>query len=217
MAQSLFEHGQIRTTLPKAKDLRPFVERLVTLAVRVRRLREDGDQTGSLSARRTIHKLMHDRSLVPAEHREAYDGMSDAARSKTMRMVSGRRYRTGEPKGRLAFTGESVTHRLIETVAARYTDRPGGYTRVIRMAERRVGDHAELATLQLVGDEEAPGALTKPRKSSRRRRSDGRYAFAIRLAKQRRKDTDQPKDDAKAQDVADEAVEQDDRSGEATE
>ena len=34
MAQNLFEHGQIRTTLTKAKDLRPFVERIITMAVR---------------------------------------------------------------------------------------------------------------------------------------------------------------------------------------
>ena len=62
------------------------------------------------------------------------------ARAKTMRMASGRRHRTGDPKGRLAFTAESVTHRLIETVAPRFEDRPGGYTRLIRLAERRIGD-----------------------------------------------------------------------------
>jgi large subunit ribosomal protein L17 len=126
---------------------------------------------------------MHDRSLIPSEHREAYEGMSDAARTRTLRMVSGRRYRTGDPKGRLAFTGQSVTHRLIEKIAPRYEDRPGGYTRVILLPDRRIGDHSQLAILQLVGDEESPGTLTRAAKTSRKKRADGRYALAIRLSK----------------------------------
>lgn len=179
MAQSLFEHGRLTTTLPKAKDLRPFVERLVSLAVKVRVRREGGDPTGSLRARRQLHKLLTDRSIIPVEHQDDYAGMSDAARGQTIRMASGRRYRTGQPKGRLAFTAESVTHRLVETIAPRYEDRPGGYTRIVRLATRRVGDSSRLAMIQLLGDEEAPGAITKPAKTARKRRADARYAFAI--------------------------------------
>jgi len=183
MAQSLFEHGQITTTLPKAKDLRPFVEKLVTLAVRARRLGEAGDRAGALAARRSIDSLMTDRAIIPSEHRAAYEGMSDAARAKSVRMVSGRRYRTGEPKGRLAFTADSVTRRLIEKIAPRFVDRPGGYTRVIHLSDTRIGDSSRLAVLQLVGNEQAPGSLTKPRKSARRRRTDARYAMAVKAAK----------------------------------
>ena len=183
MAQSLFEHGQITTTLPKAKDLRPFVEKLVTLAVRARRLGEAGDRAGALAARRSIDSLMTDRAIIPSEHRAAYAGMSDAARAKSVRMVSGRRYRTGEPKGRLTFTADSVTRRLIEKIAPRFVDRPGGYTRVIHLSDTRIGDSSRLAVLQLLGSEQAPGSLTKPRKSARRRRTDARYAMAVKAAK----------------------------------
>jgi len=183
MAQSVFEHGQITTTLPKAKDLRPFVEKLVTFAVRARRLNEAGDQVGALAARRAIDSLLTDRMIIPADHRAAYDGMSDAARAKSIRMVSGRRYRTGEPKGRLAFTADSVTRRLIEKIAPRYLDRAGGYTRVIRLSDTRVGDASRLAILQLVGGEQTLGSLAKPRKSARRRRTDSRYAMAVKMAK----------------------------------
>jgi large subunit ribosomal protein L17 len=183
MAQSLFEHGQITTTLPKAKDLRPFVEKLVTLAVRARRLGEAGDRAGALAARRSIDGLLTDRAIIPAEHRAAYAGMPDAARAKSVRMVSGRRYRTGEPKGRLVFTADSVTRRLIEKIAPRFVDRPGGYTRVIHLSETRIGDSSRLAVLQLLGNEQAPGSLTKPRKSARRRRTDARYAMAVKAAK----------------------------------
>ncbi len=183
MAQSLIEHGKITTTIPKAKNLRPFVERLVTLAVKTRKLTAASDNAGALRARRSIHKLLTDRGLVPKDHQSTYDAMSDAHRAKTMRMQSGRRYRTGEPKGRLAFTAESVTHRLIESIAPRFEDRPGGYTRLVRLAKKRVGDAAQLAVLQLVGDEEAPTSLTKPGRSARRRRADARYSMAIKRAK----------------------------------
>ncbi len=179
MAQNLFEHGRITTTVPKAKDLRPFVERLVSLALKIRSRRDNGDTAGSLRARRQLHKLMTDRSIIPAAHQDDYDLMSNAARSKTMRMASGRRFRTGEPRGRLAFTAESVTHRLVETIAPRYADRAGGYTRIIRLATRRVGDSSKLAMLQLLGGEESPGAITKPAKTARKKRTDARYAFAI--------------------------------------
>ena len=175
LAQSLFEHGQVRTTLSKAKDLRPFAERLITLAKKSR--------GGSLTARRRIHKLLSDRSMVPSEHQEAYDMMSDFKRSRTLRAPSGRRYRSGEPKGKLAFTGESIVHRLINTVAPKYEDRSGGYTRIIHLADRRVGDQSELAILQLVGDEKGPGALTKPEKTARRNRADARYAAAVKATR----------------------------------
>lgn len=183
LAQSLFEHGQVKTTLPKAKDVQPFCEKLITLAVKVRKRSAAADQAGALSARRRIYRLLGDRCLIPAEHQGEYNAMADAARAKTLRMASGRRYRTGEPKGRLAFTAESVMHRLIEKVAPKYEDRPGGYTRVIRLASPRLGDNAPRAVLQLVGDEASPGPLTKPAASARRRRAGARYAFAIQEAK----------------------------------
>ena len=83
LAQSLFEHGQVRTTLPKAKDLRPFAERLITLAKKSR--------AGNITARRRIHKLLGDRSLIPAQHRETSELMPPAKRRRTLRSPSGRR------------------------------------------------------------------------------------------------------------------------------
>src|SRR3954468_11693435 len=56
MAQSLFEHGRIRTTLPKAKEVRSFVEKLITLA-----------RKGTLNARRRVIAYMNDRQLVDDE------------------------------------------------------------------------------------------------------------------------------------------------------
>jgi large subunit ribosomal protein L17 len=202
MAQSMVEHGKVQTTLPKAKTLKPYIEKLVTLAVKARRHAADGDDAGSLRARRRIHRMLGDRSLIPKEHQSTYEQMSDAARDKTLRMASGRRHRSGEPKGRLAFTGESVIRRLIEGVAAQYEDRPGGYTRLIRLGKRRIGDHSPLAILQFVGDEEVPTSLTRPAKSARQRRADARYALAIKLAKRRpgKKEADRPAEEEEASD-----------------
>lgn len=184
MAQNLFEHGSITTTLPKAKNLRPFAERLIKLAVQVRQLAAS-DPARSLGARRRLHAMLAERSVIPAEHRDAYNAMSDAHRKQSLQMASGRRYRTGEPKGRLAFTGESINQRLIEKVAARFGDRPGGYTRIIRLSDWRVGDSAPLAVIQLVGDETPPGAVAKPKRSARRRKADARYSFAAGALKKK--------------------------------
>jgi len=175
MAQSLFEHGQIRTTLPKAKDLRPFVERLITLARKAR--------GGSLAARQRLNALMGDRAIIPADYQEQYEDMSNAARDRVLRARSGRRHRMGQAKGGQKFTAISVVHHLINDVAARYEDRPGGYTRVIRLGAVHKGDGASLAVLQLVGEEESPGTVTRPEKTARQRRTEHRYAAAARAIK----------------------------------
>ena len=180
LAQSLIEHGQIRTTLEKAKDLKPYVEKLITLA---RKVQTGRTPAARLSARRQIHVILSDRAIIPEDHRDAYDRLPDAKRDRVLTFRSGRRHRSGAPRGRLAFTADSVARRLIETVGPRYTDRSGGYTRLIRLSDRRVGDHGALAVLQLVGDEKPPGSLTRPKKTSRRKKADGRYALAVKLAK----------------------------------
>jgi large subunit ribosomal protein L17 len=185
MAQSLFEHGSITTTLPKAKNLKPFAEKLMTFAIRVLKARQSGQPVEELAARRSIQQLMGDRVIVPAGHRADYEAMSDAAREKTLRMPSGRRHRTGEAKGRLAFTADSVSHRLIDRIAPKFVGRSGGYTRIINTASRRIGDASQLAVLQLVGNEQSPGSLSKPEKGARRRKADARYGLAIKLSKKK--------------------------------
>jgi len=107
-AIALLRHEKIETTMPKAKELRPFVERLITIA---RRGIAAGDASG---------KTLHARRLVLAE-------LPDTA----------------------------VVGKLFDTLAPRFAERPGGYTRILRVGYRR-GDSAEVAQVELVGSEYNP-------------------------------------------------------------
>ena len=98
LAQALIKHEQISTTLPKAKDLRPVVEKLVTLAKR-----------GDLHARRQVLSQLKDADL---------------------------------------------TNKLFSTLADRYKERKGGYTRVLK-AGFRYGDNAPMAIIEFVDRDEA--------------------------------------------------------------
>jgi large subunit ribosomal protein L17 len=106
MCHALLKHEQIVTTLPKAKDLRPVVERLITLGKR-----------GDLHAKRQAFAELKDPVIVG---------------------------------------------KLFTTLATRYTERKGGYTRVLK-AGFRYGDNAPMAIIELVDrDESARGQDSGP-------------------------------------------------------
>ena len=106
LATALFERERIQTTLMKAKELRPYAERLITLAKR-----DDG--------------RLHARRQVAAEVRD----------------------------------GE-VVKKLFDTLGARFSSRPGGYTRILRLGPRK-GDGAEMAIVELLGSEYKPEKKVK--------------------------------------------------------
>jgi large subunit ribosomal protein L17 len=93
MSAALIKHEQILTTLPKAKELRPYIEKLITLAKR-----------GGLSNRRLAHSRLLD---------------------------------------------ETQLRKLFDTLAERYADRDGGYTRIIK-AGYRGSDAAQMAIIEFV-------------------------------------------------------------------
>lgn len=168
-AQSLFQHGQIITTLEKAKELRRFTEKLITMAKKA--------HGGSLAARQQIISVMNDRSVIPADRQADYDAMTDGQRKKVLRAPTGRRWRLGGPKLGMEFTAQSIVHKLISEVAPRFENRSGGYTRIIRLGRPRIGDNADRAILQLVGEEESPGAVAKRGPNARKAKSDTRRKF----------------------------------------
>ena len=106
MAAALIKHEQIVTTLPKAKELRPYVEKLITLAKR-----------GGLSNRRLAMTRLQD---------------------------------------------ETQLKKLFDVLAERYSDRDGGYTRIIK-AGYRDSDSAQMAVIEFVDrDEDAKGQDSGP-------------------------------------------------------
>ncbi len=177
LAAGLFEHGQIVTTIPRAKAVQPLVEKIVTLAKR-----------GDLHARRmVIARLGGDRRgfawLYLAK------GAEDAEKDHVNRL----RDRAGQffdlPEGsavernrygELRKAPRLVKH-IFDHVAPRFRDRPGGYTRIIKLGRRRLGDGGEMCVLQFVGAEEGPEIGGKP--STRRRQADRRTAYAAKLRK----------------------------------
>lgn len=126
MAQSLFEHETISTTVQKAKEIRPFVEKLITLA-----------KKGKLEHRRRAISLLGNRSIIA--------------------------YEDGEPvkKG-------TVVGKLFSELGPRYLDRQGGYTRIVHLSLRRLGDNGELVLLQLLGADEP---LKRERRGASKRRA----------------------------------------------
>ena len=93
MATSLFRHERIETTTAKAKELRPYAERLITLARR-----------GDLHARRLAARKIQDRQVLG---------------------------------------------KLFDDIAPRFAERPGGYTRILKLGNRK-GDAAEMSLIELV-------------------------------------------------------------------
>jgi len=170
LVQSLIEHGEVRTTVPKAKDARRFAERLVTLAI-----------DGSLAARQRAIAMLNDRAIIAKDHRAEYDHLSDAKRRQVMRARSGRRHRSSTTKPGVKFTAESVIHKLFAEIGPRMRKRQearggGGYTRIIKLADRRLGDGTPTAILQFVGEEDKPPPKGSD-KTERKRRARAKYAF----------------------------------------
>ena len=178
LAAGLFEHGQITTTIPKAKAVQPMVEKIITKAKR-----------GDLHARRQVISMLGgDRKAFDWLHlpkqptdderdrhdelRERAEGYFDLPESDE---VERDRY------GKLRKAPKLVKH-IFENVAPRFEDRAGGYTRIIKLGYTRIGDGAELCVLQLVGNEEGPEI--GGRVSTRRRTADKRTAYAAKLRKE---------------------------------
>ncbi|MDT7604390.1 MAG: large subunit ribosomal protein, partial [Acidobacteriota bacterium] len=114
------------TTLPKAKELRPFVERIITLSKRAQALTGDDTAARSVHLRRQAAVFFH-------------------AGNRQQSVSTGRR---NAPRAERT-AGVAAVKRLFDELGERYKDRPGGYTRIIKLG-RRVGDNAELAIIELV-------------------------------------------------------------------
>jgi large subunit ribosomal protein L17 len=152
MAQSLFEHGKIKTTLPKAKEVQGFVEKLITAA---KRGGGEADATAKLNARRKVIALMQDRRLVDSEQEFIKKG--EGARS--------------------------VVEKLFDVIAPQFADRAGGYTRIIKLPQYRIGDGGSLVSLELVTEGQSPRGTARRAAGLRRQRADRKRQFLNRGGK----------------------------------
>ena len=163
LAAGLFEHGQITTTLPKAKAVQPFVEHLITIAKRP-----------SLAARRELTSRLTDRKVFAWVADPNTKEETKSAHSRLWELPSADEIEFNR-FGELRKAPRLIQH-LLTKVAPLYKDRAGGYTRIVKLDKRRLGDATDLVVLQLVGNEEGP--QVKGRKSTRRTNADKRTAFA---------------------------------------
>lgn len=136
---------RIVTTLPKAKELRPFVERAITLSRHAHNL--EGE-----NAARAVHLRRQAASFFHAGN------MAQSA-------SNGRRGQIRAPRT----AGVAALKRLFDELGERFADRPGGYTRIFKLG-RRDGDNAELAIIELVDN---PRELLANENARKRAKSAG--------------------------------------------
>ena len=134
---------RIITTLPKAKELRPFVERAITLSRHAASLEGNGSEARSVHLRRQAAAFFHPGNV----------GQTAAA---------GRRGAARPPRT----AGVAALRRLFDELGERFKDRPGGYTRIMKLG-RRAGDGAELAIIELLGNPREAQAEEASRKKTK--------------------------------------------------
>ena len=122
LATELILHGEIKTTMARAKALKPYAEHIITLA-----------KQGTLHSRRLAAKFIFDKEtgkFMNFETGEIIEGVEKADKEKKA-------------------VAQTILRKLFAETGKKYANRNGGYTRIYRMPPRR-GDAAEMALIQLV-------------------------------------------------------------------
>ena len=122
----------IVTTVAKAKELRPFVEKAITLARKAQGLNGNDGQLRQVHLRRQAARFFHSGNTTFKVEQSRFRGKKGGEKDAVVRTA-----------------GVKAVQRLFDELGQRYKDRNGGYTRIIKLG-RRSGDNAEMAVIELV-------------------------------------------------------------------
>ena len=169
LATSLINSREERivTTLPKAKELRPFVERAITLSRRARSFADEGAALRALHLRRQAAGFFH-------------------AGNTAMKEFTGKRGQLRPERT----AGVAALRRLFNELGERYKDRPGGYTRIFKLGHR-AGDNAELAIIELVDNPREIEAIEAAKKRAKGSASKKKKAGQGKGSEERRSNRSQ--------------------------
>ncbi|MBR5757386.1 MAG: 50S ribosomal protein L17 [Thermoguttaceae bacterium] len=129
--------GRIVTTLPKAKELRPYIEKLVTKAIKAQKSIDEAEALACKAERGSDEW----KAWRNSDNWKAWVKAGAPA-------VAARRAVYAKLNSR-----EAVAL-LFDRIAPRYVDRPGGYTRILKLAQPRLGDAGKRAIIEFVGENE---------------------------------------------------------------
>ena len=137
----LFRHERITTTEAKARAIRPLAERLVTKARKGR-----ADRLVDLAKQRNLTMLS---AWFNAKRAEQLIALADQGDEKALAQAAHQMALHARRQVLATLTDKEIAHKLVDEIAPRFEDRPGGYTRMFKLGMRR-GDASPMARVELV-------------------------------------------------------------------